>query len=78
MTPMLITSATRVKLARVEDDLRHEFPHISEERIGRLMHAVTDDLVEHARFDDFVPLLAHRSAREHLAGQPERAESRAA
>jgi len=38
--------------------------------VGRRGHgeveAVTEALVQVARFDDYVPILAHRFAREHL------------
>ena len=66
---MLASEATRAKLDRVEGDLRREFPNLPEERIGSVVGTVTADLLEHARFDDFVPLLAHRNAREHLAAR---------
>lgn len=66
---MRLSEATFTKLARVQQDLCREFPHIRQENIAQLMTGVTSELVELARFDDFVPLLIHRGMRERLVTQ---------
>jgi len=55
-----------MRLARVQGELRREFPYVPEERIDGVFQAVATHLLERARFDDFVPLLVHRGARERL------------
>jgi hypothetical protein len=44
--------------------LKREFPHVPLQQIDDLVDALALTLVLAARFDDFVPLLAHRHARE--------------
>ena len=66
---MLLSEPTRTKLIRIQRELCREFPHIPQEHIAYLMRTVTSDLVELARFDDFVPLLIHRRMRERLVAQ---------
>jgi len=63
---MLATAATRSKLAHALADLLHEFPDQPEQHVEAMIDIVAEDLLETARFDDFVPVLAHRQAREHL------------
>lgn len=63
---MLASATTRNKLAHAVADLLHEFPDHSEQHVEELIGSVASDLLEAARFDDFVPVLAHRRAREHL------------
>jgi hypothetical protein len=75
---MQVSEATRTKLVRVKGDLLREFPHLPEERIELLVGSVTADILERARFDDFVPLLIHRSAREQLVStRPDAVDSQA-
>jgi len=63
---MLATAATRSKLEHAVADLLHEFPDQPEQQVEDVIGGVAADLLETARFDDFVPLLAHRRAREFL------------
>ena len=63
---MLPTAATRDKLAHALADLLREFPDQSEHQVEEVIGGVAAELLEPARFDDFVPVLAHRRAREHL------------
>ena len=61
--------ATRRKLEHLADDLKREFPAVPLDQIDDLVDAVALDLLHAARFDDYVPLLAHRHAREQLREQ---------
>jgi len=58
--------ATRRKLEHLPGDLQREFPAVPLQRIHDVVNTLADDLLSAARFDDYVPLLAHRHAREHL------------
>ena len=66
MRSMLATSATRNKLAHALADLVHEFPDQPENHVEEMIGTVAADLLETALFDDFVPVFAHRTARERL------------
>ena len=67
MTAVAVASdATRRKLDHLPDELKREFPHVPRERIDDLVDALAVRLLLAAHFDDFVPLLAHRHARERL------------
>ena len=61
------SEATRKKLQRIPADLQCEFPDVPLEQISELVEVVAHRLLIGARFDNFVPLLAHRWARERLA-----------
>jgi len=61
-----VSEATRNKLAHIPAELQREFPLVPVERIDELVDALSVRLLRAARFDDFVPLLAHRRARERL------------
>jgi hypothetical protein len=63
---MLATAATRSKLAHAAADLLREFPDQPEQHVEEVIGGVAAELLEPARFDDFVPVLAHRRARENL------------
>jgi hypothetical protein len=52
----------------VRTDLLREFPDQSEDRVEELLVVLSGELLEHARFDDFVPVLVHSRARAQLAG----------
>jgi len=67
------SSATRRKLEHLPVELKREFPLVPLEKIDDLVDALALRLLLTARFDDFVPLLTHRHARERLLS-----ESRAA
>jgi phage terminase Nu1 subunit (DNA packaging protein) len=58
--------ATRRKLEHLPGDLQREFPAVPLQRIHDVVEKLVSELLDAARFDDYVPLLAHRHAREHL------------
>lgn len=58
--------ATRKKLEHLPGDLQREFPAVPLQRIHDVVETLASELLDAARFDDFVPLLTHRHAREHL------------
>ena len=58
---------TRKKLQRIPVELQREFPDVPLEQISELVEVLAHQLLVAARFDNFVPLLAHRWARERLA-----------
>ena len=63
------SSATRRKLAHLPVELKREFPLVPPEKIDSLVDVLALRLLLTARFDDFVPLLTHRHARERLLGE---------
>jgi hypothetical protein len=54
------------RLDQLPGDLKAEFPHIPLDTIERDVKTGVHELVERAKFHDFVPVLVHRSVREHL------------
>jgi hypothetical protein len=46
--------------------LKAEFPTVPLEAIEHDIEQRVDELIERARFDDYVPLLVHRAVRERL------------
>ena len=63
---MAASPETRRRLDGLRVELAHEFPHVAATRIDRLVEVAFAQLHEHARFEDFVPLLVHRRVREQL------------
>jgi Protein of unknown function (DUF3562) len=63
---MVASEVTRAKLDRLSVELEREFTQLPAERIEQTLESVADELLEGARFQDFVPLLAHRKTRERL------------
>jgi arsenate reductase len=62
-----LTPATRQHLRRQVDDLAHEFEGVfSRETVERLVDESLEQLAGRARFEDFIPVLVHRFARERL------------
>jgi len=61
------SEAVRKKLQRIPAELQCEFPDVPLEQISELVEVLAHRLLIAARFDNFVPLLAHRWARERLA-----------
>jgi len=57
---------TRKKLQRIPVELQREFPDVPLQQISELVEVLAHRLLVAARFDNFVPLLAHRWARERL------------
>ena len=46
--------------------LMKEFETLPGDQVEAEVRSVAAALLDHARFDDYVPILAHRFAREHL------------
>ncbi len=61
------SEAVLKKLQRIPAELQCEFPDVPLEQISELVEVLAHRLLIAARFDNFVPLLAHRWARERLA-----------
>ncbi|HSK14719.1 MAG TPA: DUF3562 domain-containing protein [Gaiellaceae bacterium] len=62
-----LTPPTRQHLRRQVDDLAREFGGVfSRETVERLVDESVEQLAGRARFEDFVPVLVHRFARERL------------
>lgn len=62
----VVSEATRRKLDHLPGALKQEFPQVPVEKIDHIVDALSLRLLLAARFDDFVPLLTHRHARERL------------
>jgi hypothetical protein len=60
------SETTRKKLQRIPAELQCEFPEVPLEQISELVEVLAQRLLIAARFHNFVPLLAHRQARERL------------
>jgi hypothetical protein len=54
------------RLERLPADLKAEFPQVPLDTIERDVEAGVHELVERARFHDFVPVLVHRTVRGRL------------
>ena len=62
-----LSTATRVHLRRQTDDLAHEFEGVfSRETVERYVGESLEQLSGRARFEDFLPVLVYRFARERL------------
>jgi hypothetical protein len=61
------SESTRKKLQRIPVELQCEFPDVPLVQISQLVEVLAHRLLIAAHFDNFVPLLAHRWARERLA-----------
>jgi phage terminase Nu1 subunit (DNA packaging protein) len=61
-----VSVATRRKLEHLPGDLQREFPAVPLQRIHDVVEGLASELLDAARFDDYVPLLTHRHARERL------------
>jgi hypothetical protein len=57
---------TRRKLDRLPEVLGAEFPGVSAEVVRLEIDTITRELIAEARIEDFVPVLVHRFARDHL------------
>ncbi len=62
-----MTPGTKSKLDHTIRMLAAEFPHLHHEVVRREVETVTGALLASARFDDYIPILAHRSARDRLS-----------
>jgi phage terminase Nu1 subunit (DNA packaging protein) len=65
----VVSEATRRKLDHIPGELKREFPQVPVERIDDIVDTLAVRLLVAARFDDFVPLLTHRHARERLLAE---------
>lgn len=61
-----LTEDLKRRLERLPVDLQAEFPKIPIDTIERDVNVGVRELCAQARFTDFVPVLVHRSVREHL------------
>lgn len=62
-----LSTATRIHLRRQVDDLAAEFEGVfSPETVERFVDESIEQLSDRARFEDFLPVLVHRFARERL------------
>jgi hypothetical protein len=66
---------TQRRLKQVEVQLTREFPDLADWLVRREFRKVSAQLLARARFTEFVPLLAYRSAyeklRDHGPGRPD-------
>jgi hypothetical protein len=74
----LASAPTREKLTRLAGELRNEFTHVPAAEVERTLFVVAEELLADARFQDYVPLLAHRQARERLRSHSAGPRARAA
>ena len=63
---MTMTPGTRSKLDYTKRILVREFNHLPHEEVVHEIETVTDSLLEAARFDHYIPILAHRFACDRL------------
>jgi hypothetical protein len=61
-----LTDDLKRRLEQLPADLKAEFPHIPLDTIEHDVKAGMHELVERARFHDFVPVLVHRTVRQRL------------
>jgi hypothetical protein len=61
-----LTADVELRLRRIPADLSAEFPNVPSAEIRRDVDESVSELIEKARFLDFVPLLVHRAVRERL------------
>jgi hypothetical protein len=65
-----LRAATRSKIEHATRTLADEFDAVPHDFIAAELEATAMRLLERARFDDYVPLLAHRYVRETLRNRP--------
>jgi hypothetical protein len=64
---MQASPQTISKLSHLTAEVRQEFPNLPAEYVAQQAELIADDLLLHANFDNFIPLLATRYLRERLA-----------
>jgi hypothetical protein len=74
---MQASPETITKLEHLTEEVRREFCHLSAEHVERQAKLIADDLLSHANFDNFIPLLATRYLRELLAADAHQAQAAA-
>jgi hypothetical protein len=65
-TPLQVTAETRQKIDRLPERLSDEFADVAPQEIQEEVDELAEALLEEARFEDFVPLLAYRQSRDQL------------
>jgi len=63
---MRLMPTTKSKLDYTAAMLAKEFSHLPREHVVRELETVAERILDGARFDDYVPVLAYRFARERL------------
>ncbi|HWB21781.1 MAG TPA: DUF3562 domain-containing protein [Gaiellaceae bacterium] len=63
---MQLTVTAARKIEQLPRYLKHEFPDAPFEAIQHDIEERVHELIVSAHFDDYVPLLVHRTVREHL------------
>jgi hypothetical protein len=63
---VIVRAATRSKIEHETKTLAREFPALPYALIAAEVEATATRLLEHARFDDYIPLLVYRYVREAL------------
>jgi hypothetical protein len=63
---MRLRPSTQAKLDRSKKALADEFKSVPPDEIAREVDAIAKTLAERARFDDYIPILAHRFTRDGL------------
>lgn len=62
----VLTADTERRVQRIPADLKAEFPDVPSDVLEHDVDEGARELIENARFTDFVPVLIHRSVREQL------------
>jgi len=63
---LALDDETATRLARTRAHLGQEFDELPQAEVDRRFDGIVTQLLAEARFDDFVPVLAWRYAREEL------------
>jgi hypothetical protein len=66
---VIVRAATRSKIEHETKTLAREFPAVPYALIAAEVEATAARLVEHARIDDYLPVLVYRYAREALSSR---------
>jgi hypothetical protein len=61
-----VTADVTKRLSQLPHDLQAEFPNVPFAAIVHDVDVGTHELLASARFDNYIPLLAHRAVRERL------------
>ena len=64
---MIVRAATRSKIEHETKTLAREFPGLPYAVVAAEVEATAGRLIEHARIDDYIPVLVYRYAREALS-----------
>jgi hypothetical protein len=66
---VILRATTRSKIENETKTLALEFKSVPRALIAAEVEATTSRLLEQARFDDYIPVLVYRYAREALRGR---------